>query len=54
MVTLCLTFRGNTKLKKYILFKNKYLFIYLAGALGCGLWDLIPQLGIRPRLPAES
>ena len=30
-----------------------YLFIYLAvQGLSCGVWDLVPQPGIKPRVPA--
>ena len=30
-----------------------YLLVYLAAAgLSCGMWDLVPRRGIKPRPPA--
>ena len=31
-----------------------YLFIWLAPGLSCGLWDLLPWPGIKPRVPAQG
>ena len=41
-------FQAALFLKKYL-----FLFIYLAvQAVSCGMWDLVPQSGIRLRVPA--
>ena len=38
---------------KWMFLKNKNLFIYSAVlGLSCGMWDLVPQPGIEPRIPA--
>ena len=35
------------------IFKCLFLFTYLAAqGLSCGMWDLVPQPGIKPRAPA--
>ena len=37
----------------YMLFLIFLIFTYLAAqGLSCGLWDLVPQPGIKPRAPA--
>ena len=38
---------------KGVILKNTYLFIYLSAlGLSCGMWDLVPRPGIKPRPPA--
>ena len=53
LFSLCVPYSSFKPQRFFFFLSIYYLFIYLAvQGLSCGLWDLVPRPGIKPRAPA--